>query len=80
MEGDSRYIAPELLSGRFTQAADIFSLGITMLELAYNLELPKNGQLWHVLRNGNLPDEFFTCKLISQLQNKIHLTHRIPSP
>lgn len=63
MEGDSRYIAPEILSGRFTKAADIFSLGITILELAYNLELPKNGHLWHVLRSGHLPDDFFKCKL-----------------
>lgn len=57
-EGDSRYIAPELLQGRFTKAADIFSLGITILELACNLDLPKNGHLWQKLRDGLLPDEF----------------------
>lgn len=57
-EGDSRYIAPELLQGCFTKAADIFSLGITILELACNLDLPKNGYLWHKLRCGVLPDEF----------------------
>lgn len=57
-EGDSRYIAPELLQGRFTKAADIFSLGIAILELACKLELPTNGILWHKLRSGLLPDEF----------------------
>ncbi|XP_055695105.1 membrane-associated tyrosine- and threonine-specific cdc2-inhibitory kinase [Lutzomyia longipalpis] len=57
MEGDSRYIAPELLEGVFSKAADIFSLGITMLELACNLELPSNGVLWQQLRIGILPEE-----------------------
>lgn len=57
MEGDSRYIAPELLQGIFSKAADIFSLGITILELACNLELPSNGVLWHQLRMGILPEE-----------------------
>lgn len=61
MEGDSRYVAPELLQGRFTKAADIFSLGITILELASKLELPKNGYLWHELRNGQLPENFIQC-------------------
>lgn len=57
-EGDSRYIAPEVLQGRFTKAADIFSLGIAILELACRLDLPQNGVLWHRLRSGMLPDEF----------------------
>ncbi|GAB0087995.1 Membrane-associated tyrosine- and threonine-specific cdc2-inhibitory kinase [Sergentomyia squamirostris] len=57
MEGDSRYIAPELLQGNFSKAADIFSLGITMLELGCNLELPSNGILWQQLRRGILPEE-----------------------
>lgn len=57
-EGDSRYIAPELLNGEFSRAADIFSLGATILELACNLELPSNGPLWQNLRNGIFPKEF----------------------
>ena len=34
------------------------SLGITLLELASDLELPKGGQAWHQLRNGELPNIF----------------------
>lgn len=54
-EGDSRYIAPELMQAHFTKAADIFSFGITALELVCNLDLPNNGPLWVQLRNGTLP-------------------------
>lgn len=60
MDGDSKYIAPELLEGTFTKAADIFSLGITVLELACSLELPKGGPLWQQLRRKQLPVEFTT--------------------
>ena len=58
IEGDSKYLAPEVLSGRFSKAADIFSLGVTLLELACDLDLPANGQLWHQLRSGSLPPGF----------------------
>lgn len=61
-EGDSRYIAPELLQGRFTKAADIFSLGIAILELACRLDLPPNGILWQKLRSSDLPEEFIHRK------------------
>lgn len=54
-EGDSRYIAPELLDGNFSKAADIFSLGVTMLELITDLELHANGPLWQELRQGIIP-------------------------
>ncbi|KAH8255892.1 hypothetical protein KR026_001289 [Drosophila bipectinata] len=57
-EGDSRYMAPEILQGHFSKAADIFSLGIAMLELACYMDLPANGPLWHELRQGLLPEEF----------------------
>ncbi|XP_052868668.1 membrane-associated tyrosine- and threonine-specific cdc2-inhibitory kinase [Anopheles cruzii] len=57
-EGDSRYIAPELMEGRYSKAADIFSLGLVTLELACNLELPMAGRLWQRLRSGQpLPDD-----------------------
>eukprot|EP00794_Sanderia_malayensis_P017079 gene17079-18800_t len=57
-EGDPKYMAPELMQGNFTKAADVFSLGITMLELACNMELPKGGALWQNLRDDKLPLEF----------------------
>ncbi|XP_053116440.1 membrane-associated tyrosine- and threonine-specific cdc2-inhibitory kinase [Hemicordylus capensis] len=57
-EGDPRYMAPELLRGEYTKAADIFSLGITILDIASNLELPNGGEGWQQLRQGYLPPEF----------------------
>nr|DBA18861.1 TPA: hypothetical protein GDO54_014756 [Pyxicephalus adspersus] len=57
-EGDPRYMAPELLDGVFTKAADVFSLGMTLLEVACNMELPKGGESWQQLRRGHLPTEF----------------------
>lgn len=64
-EGDCRYIAPETLQHNFTKAADIFSLGITILELASKIELPKSGYLWHQLRSGILPDHLIPRKTFS---------------
>ncbi|XP_043942601.1 membrane-associated tyrosine- and threonine-specific cdc2-inhibitory kinase isoform X2 [Protopterus annectens] len=57
-EGDPRYMAPELLNGIYTRAADIFSLGMTILEISCNMELPKGGEGWQQLRQGYLPPEF----------------------
>lgn len=57
-DGDSRYMAPEVLNGIYTKSADIFSLGITLFELASYLELPGNGPLWHQLRQGQLPEKY----------------------
>ncbi|EDV51046.1 membrane-associated tyrosine- and threonine-specific cdc2-inhibitory kinase [Drosophila erecta] len=69
-EGDSRYMAPEILQGHFSKAADIFSLGIAMLELACYMDLPSNGPLWHELRRGILPEEFIN-KISLELQSVI---------
>lgn len=69
-EGDSRYIAPELMEGRYTKAADIFSLGIAVLELSCNLELPSNGPMWQRFRSGSLPPELL-CRLSLELQDVI---------
>ncbi len=43
-----------------------FSLGISILELASDLDLPRGGLLWHNLRSGQLPEEFLrgrSCEL-----------------
>lgn len=54
-EGDKVYIAPEILqSGRYDKPADIFSLGLAMIEIAVNETLPPNGPLWQSLRQGDL--------------------------
>ena len=45
--GNSGYIhvADELLKGRLSTVADIFSLGMSLLELACDLELPYGGKV-----------------------------------
>lgn len=56
-EGDRVYMAPEALrDAAFGKPADIFSLGITILEVAGNIVLPHNGVSWHKLRSGDLSD------------------------
>ncbi|KAK4614824.1 Mitosis inhibitor protein kinase wee1 [Fulvia fulva] len=55
-EGDREYIGPEVLCGRFDKPADIFSLGMIMLEIAGNIVLPDNGASWQRLRAGDLSD------------------------
>uniref|UniRef100_A0A1A9W3P2 Membrane-associated tyrosine- and threonine-specific cdc2-inhibitory kinase n=1 Tax=Glossina brevipalpis TaxID=37001 RepID=A0A1A9W3P2_9MUSC len=78
-EGDSRYLAPEILMGKFSKAADIFSLGIAILELACFLELPAHGPLWHQLRSGLLPEDFIKTisvdlqDIIKQMMTQNHL-------
>lgn len=58
VEGDAKYVAPELLRGAFDKPADVFSLGISLLEMACELELPSGGGNWHLLRQGSLPLHF----------------------
>jgi membrane-associated tyrosine/threonine-specific cdc2-inhibitory kinase len=68
VEGDGRYLAPELLTGRFTKpsecftkAVDIFSLGMTMLELACDLDLSNIAMHDTIeqIRKGRIPK---TCR------------------
>jgi len=55
-EGDREYIGPEILMGRYDKPADVFALGLIMLEIAANVELPDNGASWQKLRNGDMSD------------------------
>ncbi|KRZ07647.1 Membrane-associated tyrosine- and threonine-specific cdc2-inhibitory kinase wee-1.3, partial [Trichinella zimbabwensis] len=56
MEGDSKYLPLEALHGIIGPFNDIFSVGITILELASDLDVPTNGDVWHYLRTGQLPE------------------------
>ncbi|XP_030756280.1 membrane-associated tyrosine- and threonine-specific cdc2-inhibitory kinase [Sitophilus oryzae] len=58
-DGDSKYLAMEVLHRIYTNSCDVFGLGITLLELATDIELPDHGPLWHQLRNNILPPEFY---------------------
>lgn len=61
-EGDPKYIAPELMDGKFGKPADVFSLGMATLELAGDLDLPRGEDGWHLLRSGTIPEEFLRDK------------------
>lgn len=75
-EGDQKFMAPELLDTEVKLAsADVFSLGLTLYEIAagFGFDLPKQGPRWHELRSGNhtpdLPSVRDTAigKLIQQM-------------
>lgn len=61
--GDPVYMAPEVLSKSDLffcgPEVDIFSAGMTMLDLVSDLELPGNGDDWQALRRGALPPKLF---------------------
>ncbi|KAM7370847.1 hypothetical protein PAMP_010361 [Pampus punctatissimus] len=71
-EGDPRYMAPELLRGEYGPAADVFSLGVSILELACNIEVPNGGEGWQQLRQGCLPSQF-TNGLSVELQTVLRM-------
>jgi mitosis inhibitor protein kinase SWE1 len=55
-EGDREYIGPEILKGQFDKASDIFALGLMLVEIAANVQLPDNGVIWQRLRSGDMSD------------------------
>ncbi|WVQ95179.1 hypothetical protein IAU59_002273 [Kwoniella sp. CBS 9459] len=57
IEGDREYLCPEALGdGEIGKGADVFSLGMVLLEAAMNVVLPSNGEGWVKLRNDNFSD------------------------
>ncbi|AET41420.1 tyrosine protein kinase SWE1 Ecym_8129 [Eremothecium cymbalariae DBVPG len=80
-EGDREYIAPEIISDSiYDFKADIFSLGLIIVEIAANVVLPDNGNAWHKLRSGDLSDagrlsstEIYSDSIFSS--NNINNTH-----
>ena len=61
--GDPMYIAQECITqNHFSKAADVFSLGISMFELATDLALPTSGPLWCKLRNDELDDTYYNSR------------------
>ncbi|EAU91472.2 other/WEE protein kinase [Coprinopsis cinerea okayama7 len=55
-EGDKLYLAPEVLQGRYSKAADVFSFGMTILETATNIVVPDQGESWHRLRREDFSE------------------------
>ena len=60
-EGDSIFISPELFykdKDVITKKTDIFSLGLSILQILTDVELPKNGLTWQLIRSVGVPKEF----------------------
>ena len=61
LEGDSMFISPELFyrdKDEINTKTDIFSLGLSILQILTNVELPKNGLTWQLIRTVGIPKEF----------------------
>jgi len=74
-EGDCRYLPVEILQENYSHLtkADIFSLGLTIYEMACGGPLPKNGEEWHAIRQGRLPYlGRYSIELHSLLEQMIH--------
>ncbi|KAG7393879.1 hypothetical protein PHYPSEUDO_000056 [Phytophthora pseudosyringae] len=75
LEGDAKYIAKELLSSPDRlPLADIFCLGMMMLEIATGMHLPEAGKEWHDLRQGDLPSfsPDYSKELVEMVRQMLH--------
>lgn len=64
-EGDTRFMPQELLTSALNDpSGDIFSLGLSLYELASSgsWSLPSEGPYWHEIRNGNHVPELPSCR------------------
>lgn len=77
-EGDTAYMPSELLASCAKHpGADIFSLGLTLYELAATASwtLPREGERWHDLRSGSHIPNIPACRsksLIALIQSMLH--------
>lgn len=57
-DGDSRYLSMEALRSDSAHLfkSDMFSLGMTLYDAAGGGPLPKSGEEWHKLRQGDVRD------------------------
>ena len=86
VEGDAKYISKELFhykkDTKLNSKCDIFSLGLSLLELIAKIELPYNGQLWHELRDDNfkISENYFDKSNIKNVKDFISLISRMILP
>ena len=85
-EGDSKYISKELLNTpikNINNKTDIFSLGLTFLEIIAKIELPSNGNLWRKIRDigGDIiNDKIFKNSNINNYEEFEALIKKMISP
>ncbi|KAF0695903.1 Aste57867_13317 [Aphanomyces stellatus] len=74
-EGDSAYMAAELLASSVRHpSADIFSLGVSLVEMASGDPVASQGEAWQALRRGELPRTLATTSskaLVTLLQKML---------
>jgi serine/threonine protein kinase len=85
IEGDARYISKELFhfkkNTKINSKVDIFSLGLTILEIIAKIELPYNGNLWQELRNEfTISNKFFEKSNIKNVDEFISLISQMILP
>ena len=85
IEGDARYISKELFhfkkNTKINSKVDIFSLGLTILEIIAKIDLPYNGNLWHELRNEfKISKQFFDKSNIKNVDEFISLISQMILP
>ena len=90
IEGDSKYISKELFQcldnislKNINNKTDIFSLGLTILEILAKIDLPSNGELWMYIRDfgGNfLKEKIFIESNIFNITNFFVLIKKMISP
>lgn len=85
-EGDSRYISKEVFhfkkNKKLNEKCDIFSLGLSLLELIAKIELPYNGPLWHEFRDENfkLSEKYFHKSNIENINEFVTLISQMILP
>ena len=85
-EGDFKYISKELLEFpkyKINNKTDIFSLGLTILEILAKIELPSNGQLWRNIRECGkvvINEKLFKNSNIKECKDFLDLIKKMISP
>ncbi|XP_065215514.1 membrane-associated tyrosine- and threonine-specific cdc2-inhibitory kinase-like [Planococcus citri] len=76
--GDDKYRAPEVKEDSFQPHPknDIFSLGMTLLEMAGDFYLPNGGAQWKQLRRNSFPSSQLKGHVSDTLINVLHLMLR----